>query len=40
MKVVWNGDIRLLVEGNFKRDSESDEFGKIWLMFLRVRIKN
>ena len=40
MKVVWKGDIRLLVKGKFKQMSEHDEFDKIRQMFLRVWIQN
>ena len=40
MKVVWKGDIHLLVKGKFKRMSERDELHKIRQMFLRVWIQN
>ena len=39
MKVVWKGDIRLLVEGKFERVAGSDKFDKIWQTFLRIRYK-
>ena len=29
MRVVWKGDMRLLVKGKFKRMTERDEFDKI-----------
>lgn len=40
MKIVWMGDIRLLVEGKFERVAGSDEFDKIWQTFLCIRIQN
>lgn len=40
MKIVWKGDIHLVVKGKFKRMTESDEFDKIRQMFLQICIQN
>jgi hypothetical protein len=29
-RVVWNGAMKLLAKGNFKRRTVCDEFDKIW----------
>ena len=39
-KVVENGEIDLLVKGNFKRSTECDEFDTIRLKIVRTSVQN
>ena len=40
MKIVWKGDIHILMKVKFKRMNECDEFDKIRQMFVRFWIQN
>jgi hypothetical protein len=39
MKVVRNSVVKLLVKGNFKRQTVCDEFDKIWANHFQTKLK-